>query len=286
MTLYGAVEIGGTKTDVAFGTSPDDMSEPLRITTTGPEETLSRVFEVLATEETSAVGVACFGPLQLSPTDPAFGTMLATPKAGWSGAAIYERFAEVSPGPVSLDTDVNGAAIGEGRWGAAQGMSDYVYMTVGTGIGAGVVVRGHPVRGEHHPEAGHIPVTRQPGDGYQGGCPYHGHCLEGLAAGPALESRFGSPDTWPGNDVVVDLATYYVAQGVVSLVYTVAPARVIVGGGVSSLPGFHDRLRHHVLILLGGYPDEPDIDLLVSPPGLGTRSGLAGALAMAADAVR
>lgn len=286
MTIYGAVELGGTKSDVAFGTSPADMSDPIRVATTGPDETLSAIFETLSSHETAAIGVACFGPLRLSPTDPAFGTMLATPKRGWTGVGVYERFASANPGPVVLDTDVNGAAIGEGRWGAAQGMTDYVYMTVGTGIGAGVVVRGEPVRGDRHPEAGHAPVARQPDDSYQGGCPYHGDCLEGLAAGPALEARFGPPETWPGNDTVVDLATRYVAQGVTSLIYNVAPERVIVGGGVSSLPGFHDRLRHHVEILLGGYPGEPDLDLLVSRPGLGTKSGLAGALAMAADAVR
>ncbi|HET9260422.1 MAG TPA: ROK family protein [Acidimicrobiia bacterium] len=285
MTIYGAVELGGTKTDVAFGTSPADMSPPQRIATTGPDETFAEVFEIIGRESVAAIGVACFGPLRLSPQDPDFGTMLATPKPGWSGVAVYRRFAELIPGPVVLDTDVNGAAVGEGRWGAAQGMSDYVYMTVGTGIGAGVVVRGQTVRGQRHPEAGHVPVARQPDDRYEGGCPYHGDCLEGLAAGPALEARFGSPEGWAGNDTVVDLATSYVARGVVSLVYAVAPERVIVGGGVSSLPGFHERLRHHVGILLGGYPDEPDLDLLVSRPGLGDRSGLAGALAMAADVV-
>lgn len=286
MTIYGAVEMGGTKTDVAFGTSPDDMSEPQRVPTSSPEETLAGILEILAVENISAVGVACFGPLQLSPTAPNYGVMLATTKPGWTGAAIYDSFVAVSPGPVALDTDVNGAAIGEGRWGATQGMTDYVYMTVGTGIGAGVVVGGVPISGDRHPEAGHVPVARRAEDEYPGACSYHGDCLEGLASGPALESRFGPPSTWPGNDSVLDLATHYVAQGIVSLNYSVAPERVIVGGGVSSLPGFHDRLRHHVNEMLGGYPGPADLDLLISRPGLGARSGLAGALAMAADAVR
>ena len=286
MKIYGAVELGGTKSDVAFGTSPDDMSEPQRVPTGNPDETLTAIFEILAREKIAAVGVACFGPLQLSPAKPGYGVMLATTKPGWTGATVYDEFVAATPGPVVLDTDVNGAAIGEGRWGAAQGMTDYVYMTVGTGIGAGVVVGGVPISGERHPEAGHVPVARRPDDLHAGSCSFHGDCLEGLASGPALEARFGSPSTWPGNTSVLDLATHYIAQGIVSLVYNVAPERVIVGGGVSSLPGFHDRLRDHVDMLLGGYPGSADLDHLVSRPGLGVRSGLAGALAMAAGAVR
>jgi fructokinase len=285
MTLYGAVELGGTKTEVAFGTTPDDMTEPVRVATTAPDETLHQVLAVLSQKKVDAIGVACFGPLQLAASAPAYGEMLATPKPGWAGTPILERFVATTDAPVALDTDVNGAAVGEGRWGAAKGMSDYVYLTVGTGVGAGVVIRGRPVRGTRHPEAGHVPVSRYSGDRFEGNCPYHSICLEGLAAGPALEARFGDPEGWAGNETIVDLATYYVAQGIVALVYTVAPERVIVGGGVSSLPGFHDRLRHRVGNLLGDYPSEFDLDLLVSRPGLGGRSGLAGALAMAADAL-
>lgn len=284
MSLYGAVELGGTKTDVAFGTSPDDISEPVRIPTTTPEETLGEVLTVLATESVDAVGIASFGPLTLDPTSADFGTMLATPKLGWSGTPIYLRILDGVSVPVALDTDVNGAAMGEGRWGAAQGMRDYVYLTVGTGIGAGIVINGVTLSGERHPETGHMRVQRLEGDSFPGTCEFHFDCLEGLAAGPALEGRFGHPENFAGNGAVLDLVCGYLAQGLTNLVYTVAPERIIVGGGVSALPGFHTRLRTMLGTTLGGYPLDPDLDLLVSAPGLGPLSGLAGALVLAAGA--
>ncbi len=283
MTSYGAVEIGGTKTDMTVGTSHDDMAEPHRIATTDPEETLDAIVGYFADRELAAVGVASFGPLDLDRSSPRYGTMMSTPKAGWSGVPVYERLSQELGVPVTLDTDVNGSARGEGRWGAAQGMRDYVYVTVGTGIGAGVVVHGEPIGGERHPEMGHVTVRRHPDDQHPGSCPYHGDCLEGMAAGPALEARFGRPDTWPGNETVTDLAVHYLAQGMVDLIYTVAPERIVVGGGVSRLPAFHDRLRDRVEAMLAGYPERPDLDLLISPPGLGERSGLAGALLLAAS---
>lgn len=285
MTLYGAVEMGGTKTDLVVGTSPADMSDPERLPTSDPETTLGQVSRFFEEHAVDAVGVATFGPLDLDPRSPRYGTISFTPKPGWTGTAVYSRLHDSLDVPVVVDTDVNGAALGEGRWGATSGMSDFAYVTVGTGIGAGIVVDGRPIGGERHPEMGHIAVSRAHGDVHEGNCPYHGGCLEGMAAGPALEARFGRPGTWPGNDNVVDLATHYVAQGLVALVYMVAPERIVVGGGVSRLPGFHDRLRTKVATMLGGYPNMPDLDLLISQPGLGERSGLAGALLLAAGAL-
>lgn len=282
MTSYGAVEMGGTKTDVTVGTTPDDISEPFRIPTTEPNETLTAIIGYFAGREVAAVGVASFGPLDLDRSSPGFGSMLSTPKEGWSGVPVYDSLRDGLGVPIVIDTDVNGAARGEGRWGAASGMSDFVYMTVGTGIGAGVVVRGEPIGGARHPEMGHIAVRRHPDDRHPGSCPYHGDCLEGMAAGPALEARFGRPETWPGNESVTETAIHYLAQGVVDLVYTVAPERIVIGGGVSRLPSFHRRLRGQVESMLAGYPDTPDLDLLISEPGLGDRSGLAGALLLAA----
>lgn len=283
---FGAVEIGGTKTDMSVGTSYQDMADPVRIATTDPDETLNRILEFFADHEVAAVGVASFGPLHLSPSSSRYGTMMFTPKPGWSGTPLHQRLSEGLGLPVAIDTDVNGAARGEGRWGAAQGMSDFVYVTVGTGIGAGIVVDGDPIGGERHPEAGHIVVRRHPDDRHEGSCPYHGDCLEGMAAGPALEARFGRPETWAGNDAVLEMGVHYLAQGMVALVYTVAPERIVIGGGVSRLPGFHDRLRDRVTTLLAGYPETPDRDLLISEPGLGDRAGLAGALLLAAARAR
>lgn len=285
MTLYGAIEMGGTKTDVTVGTSLDDMAEPTRISTTDPDGTLDRICQYFEDHDVDAVGVASFGPLELDRRSSRYGKMLTTPKPGWTGAQVYQRLTDGIGAPIVLDTDVNGSALGEGRWGAAQGMSDYVYVTVGTGIGAGVVVGGETISGgAGHPEVGHIVVSRHPDDTHPGSCPYHNDCLEGMAAGPSLEARFGRPETWAGNDKVTEFIVHYLAQGMVNLYYTVAPERIVVGGGVSKLPGFHDSLRARTETLIGGYPKTPDMDLLISPPGLGDRSGLAGALILAASA--
>lgn len=281
MTLLGTVEMGGTKTDLGVGTSLDDLSARHRIPTTDPDETLDAVGEYFDDHDVTAIGVASFGPLQLNRSSPRFGTMLFTPKPGWSGTPLYERLHSRLGVPVALDTDVNGAALGEGRWGATQGMSDHAYVTVGTGIGAGIVVAHKTVNGAHHPEMGHVAVSRHPEDRHQGTCPYHGDCLEGMAAGPALEARFGRPEIWPGNERVLELAAHYLAQGLLNLVYTVGPERIVVGGGVASLPGLHDRLRDQLGTLMAGYPQMPDLDLLVSKPGLGELSGLAGGLILA-----
>lgn len=285
MTLYGAVEMGGTKTDVTVGTSLDDMAEPTRISTTDPDGTLERICRYFDDHGVGAVGVASFGPLELDRSSSRYGKMLTTPKPGWTGAEVYQRLSDGIGAPIVLDTDVNGSALGEGRWGAARGMSNHVYVTVGTGVGAGVVVAGETISGgTGHPEVGHIVVSRHPHDTHQGACPYHGGCLEGMAAGPSLEARFGRPETWAGNDEVTQLAVHYLAQGMVDLYYTVAPERIVVGGGVSKLPGFHEILRTRTETLIAGYPKTPDMDLLISPPGLGDRSGLAGALILAASA--
>lgn len=273
--------MGGTKTDIALGTSFDDMSEPYRLSTSDPVATLDEIIGYFAEREVAAVGVASFGPLELDPSSSRFGTMLFTPKPGWSGTPVYERLHAGLGVPVVLDTDVNGAALGEGRWGATRGMDHFAYVTVGTGIGAGIVVDGKTIGGTRHPEMGHIAVSRLENDSHEGTCPYHGDCLEGMTAGPALESRFGRPETWSGNDEVVRLAVHYLAQGLLNLTYTVAPERIVVGGGVSRLPGLHDRLRDRLGGLMAGYPQMPDLDLLVSKPGLGDRSGLAGALLLA-----
>lgn len=281
MTMYGAVELGGTKCLVAFGTSGRDLTEPVRVDTADPDATFPSLIELLRKRGPEAVGVACFGPMELDERQRSFGTLLSTPKTGWSGENVYRRFADGLNIPVSLTTDVNAAALGEGRWGAATGMADFAYVTVGTGIGAGIVSNRSLIGGVRHPEMGHVPVSRLGDDRHRGICPFHGLCLEGMASGPALESRFGPPSTWAGNSSVLDVATHYLAQGLVSLTYTVAPERIIVGGGVSKLPGFHDRLRTKLAELMADYPETPDLDLLISPPGLYGMSALAGAVALA-----
>ena len=281
MQLYGAVEIGGTKTVVAVGSTFADMSDPVRMTTSDPDSTLGDVIDFFSDYDLQSVGVASFGPLNLDRSSSGYGEMMSTPKPGWGGAPLLQRLQDELGIPVHLDTDVNGAAVGEGRWGAAQGLSNYSYVTVGTGIGAGIVVGGKAVGGKRHPEMGHIVVSRLDGDRHEGSCPFHGDCLEGMAAGPALEARFGRPDIWPGNEQILRLAVHYLSQGMLNLVYIAGPERIIVGGGVSRLPRLHESLRERLGALIAKYPEIPDLDLLISRPQLDERSGLAGAFLLA-----
>lgn len=276
----GLVELGGTKTLVSSGTTPDDLAEPVRIETTDPGTTLGAVIGALADIEPTAVGIASFGPMELRRELPGYGTITRTPKPGWEGVPILSRIQDALGTPVRIETDVNAAALGEGSWGAATGLSDFVYLTVGTGIGGGAVVGGELVEGTGHPEMGHIVVRRARGDDYPGRCPYHRDCLEGLASGPALADRFGPTETWGAE--TTDLAVSYLAQGLRAIVYLLAPQAIIVGGGVSRLPGLHQALGLAIIEELAGYPGQGDHgEGFVLAPGLGDYSALAGCLLVA-----
>jgi fructokinase len=284
MARYGVVEMGGTKTTVGVGSSLDELGESLTFDTTGPEETLGEVTEYLRGQEIDAVGVAAFGPLDL-----ATGRMGVTPKTGWSGTDLTGAFRGLHDVPVGLDTDVNGAALGEARWGAGRGLRSIVYVTVGTGIGGGALIDGEPVHGLGHPEMGHISVRRHPDDSSPGVCPFHGDCLEGLASGPAIAARSGTPaEALMGNDLrdAVEIEAFYLGQLVRDLVYLHAPERVIIGGGVTGLPTLLEQVNERLVTELSGYPGLPQHDSgFVVPPGLGRLSGLAGGLILAERAL-
>lgn len=290
MAKLGAVELGGTKTLVGAGDAPEDLADSQSFPTTEPSETLGAAIAVLLEAGVEAVGVASFGPVELRADHQWAGHITRTPKPGWSFAPVVPRFAGELGVPVGFDTDVNGAALGEGRWGAAKGLETFAYITVGTGIGGGVVANGVPLHGAPHPEFGHVIVLRRPGDDHEGSCPFHGDCLEGMAAGPALEARFGRPAEQldaPDRDEALQLVSFYVGQGVRNLVYATAPERVIIGGGVSKLDGFHEAVRRELRESLAGYPGpDAEADDFVVAPGLGDLSGLAGALILAEHAGR
>ncbi|MEX1124750.1 MAG: ROK family protein [Acidimicrobiia bacterium] len=288
--MFGIVELGGTKSLVGFGRSADDITDVVRVPTTNPSETLGILVAHLQTraDELAALGVVSFGPLELRPGHPDQGQITNTTKPGWSNTSVLRPFQEALDLEVGLDTDVNGAALGEGRWGAAQGLENFVYLTVGTGIGGGAVSHGSLVGGLVHPEMGHIVVSRHPEDGFGGICPYHGSCLEGMASGPALEARFGMPASSLGAEVgrAVDLVGFYLAQGIRNIVYTLSPERIVVGGGVAKMPGFYESIDNHLEEQLGGYPGHEEHHTgFVVAPGLGELSGLAGALVLAEEAV-
>ena len=285
--VFGTVELGGTKTLVAVGTTPSDLSDPIRIPTTTPEETLEQVVEHLSKHDLEAIGIASFGPVELREDHPDFGNITSTPKPGWSGAPVLRHTADALGVPAGFDTDVNGAALGEGAWGAVMGLHSYVYVTVGTGIGLGAVIRGHTLTASGHPEFGHVVVERHPQDDYPGRCPFHGDCLEGMASGPALEDRFGAHEAWEEPEKVGELAVRYLAQGMRNAVYAYSPQCIVVGGGVSKLPSFHSVLQHALLNELAGYPNDGIAAAgdYLRPPGLGDLSGLAGGLVLAREAL-
>ena len=239
---FGAVEAGGTKFVCLLGSSPDDIEARTRIPTgADPEATLAEVVAFFAgSTPPAAVGIASFGPVELRPGHPHYGHITSTPKPGWRDADLVGPIRAALGVPIGFDTDVAGAALGEGRWGAARGLSTFVYMTVGTGIGAAAVVGGRPASGLGHAEMGHIAVPRQPGDTYPGRCPYHGDCLEGMAAGGAIAERFGRPgEHLDGDDLrqAVEWQAGYLAEGLRTIVYTIAPERIVIGGSVAELPG-------------------------------------------------
>jgi fructokinase len=291
--ILGGVEAGGTKFVCLVGDGAGRVLAERRFPTRGPAETLADAVEALRgmaadAGPMEAVGVAAFGPLDLRP-GPGHGRLLATPKPGWSGVDLVGPLRDAFGVPVAVDTDVTGAALAEGRWGAARGLGTFAYVTVGTGVGVGVVAGGRPLHGLVHPEAGHVAVPRAPGDDFPGVCPFHGDCLEGMAAGPAIAARWGASAedlAGPARDRAVELEAHYLAQGLRALVYTVAPERILIGGGVASLPGLLPAVRAHLGRALGGYPGLPEHadPAFVQAPGLGAMAGPRGALAVAGSA--
>ena len=290
--LVVAVEAGGTKCIAAVGRAEGELarSEKLVVPTGEPEATVTALFEWcesrLAGAPAAAVGVAAFGPLDLRR-----GRVAATPKPGWSGfdwrAAVAARWPRAA---AAVDTDTSAAALAEHRWGAAEGTGTSAYVTVGTGIGAGVVVAGAPLHGLVHPEIGHMRVPRAPGDDYAGRCPFHGDCLEGLASGPAIGERWGvDPRDLPAGHPAWELEAGYLAAGVANLVAVVSPERVVMGGGVTAGPGLLAMVRRRTRELLGGYiaglEDDEALESYLVPPGLGTDSGLLGAFLLGLGAL-
>ncbi len=295
--MYAGIEAGGTKWVCAVGTGPDQIVALERFSTTTPAETIGQVLDFLRQYTgLKAIGVGSFGPIDLHAGSPHYGHITTTPKAGWQftdvvgplRAAFRERLGGV---PVGFDTDVNAAALGEWRWGAAQGLDTFVYLTIGTGIGGGAMVNGKLLHGLLHPEMGHMLMRRDAArDTFAGVCPFHGDCLEGLATGPALEKRWGArAETLPADHAAWVLEAHYLAQALANLIYVLSPERIILGGGVMKQPQVFELLRPAVQRLLNGYLQMPQIteriDEYIVPPGLGDRAGVLGAIALAEQAL-
>jgi len=288
MSLYGGVELGGTKIVCAVGTGPDDIRDEMRFPTLGADEALPRICGwLLGQGRLDAVGVACFGPLDPNPSSPTFGYVTTTPKPGWAQTDVVGTLRAALGVPVGFDTDVNGAALGEWRWGAARGLDTFIYLTVGTGIGGGAMANGRLLHGLMHPEMGHLRVPHDRArDPFEGSCSYHGDCLEGLAAGPAIEARWGQRgECLPPEHPAWALEAHYLALGLVNYILTLSPQRLILGGGVMAQAQLFPLIRSEVQALLNGYLQlEPllrGMDEYIVPPALGGRAGVVGALALA-----
>jgi fructokinase len=289
--LLGALEAGGTKMVLAVGDDSGHIADKVSIPTTEPDETLAGIIAYYKKFDIKALGVGCFGPLDLKKTSPTYGYITSTPKLKWRNFPLVKALSEGLHVPVALDTDVNGAALAESKLGAARGLSSCLYVTVGTGIGGGLVVEGNLVHGLLHPEFGHMllrPMKEDPSP--EGFCPYHGSCLEGLASGPAMEKRWGVPARELAPDHPAwQLEAEYLAQMCVNAIVSFSPEKIILGGGVMQQNHLFPLIRRETLRLLGGYVQHPAIlsgmeDYIV-PPGLGVESGIQGAFLLAERAL-
>jgi len=280
---HAGIELGGTKTVVAMGNAEAEVVEEHRYPTTTPEETMETAIAWLRERGVpQTIGVAAFGPVSINPQHPRYGHMLDTPKPGWSGGAILAPLAAAFPDArLAIETDVNAAALAEARLGAAAGMDDVVYITIGTGIGAGLLSGGRLIHGVMHPECGHFKVPRAPGDeDFPGVCPFHGDCLEGLASGPAIAKRWGKPAAeLPADHPAWDVQAWYLAHAVLAITAVVSPQRVVIGGGVSQAEGLHSKITAILRKKSNGYFPQIDADSqFIAPPKLGQQAGIRGAL--------
>jgi len=297
MSLFGGIEAGGTKFICAVGNGPNALTAKARIHTTTPTETLSQVADFFRQHHTSqkpieSIGIGSFGPVGVNPKSPKFGWFLNTPKPSWQQidfVGFVQR--ELGIHCIGFDTDVNAAALGEHRWGNAQGLDNFIYLTVGTGVGGGGMIGGQLIHGLLHPEMGHILIPQDKNaDPFEGACPFHKNCLEGLASGFAMEKRWGKKaDTLPPNHPAWKLEAHYLALGLVNYILTLSPERIIVGGGIMEQKQLLPMVRQQVQSLLNGYMDvkaiAQNIDSYIVSPKLGEKAGFSGAFALAEQAL-
>ena len=289
--IYGGIEAGGTKFICAVGTGPNDLQALTQFPTTNPEVTLGQVVDYFKEQRKTAnldsIGIGTFGPVDLNPASTTYGFITTTPKPSWSNTdfkGIIERELDL---PVVIDTDVNAAALGEHKWGAAQNLHTFLYLTIGTGIGGGGMLDGRLMHGLTHPEMGHIRIPHNwEKDPFPGFCPYHGDCFEGLAAGPSIQNRYGvRGETLPEDHPAWDLLAEYVALALNNFICTLSPQRIVLGGGVMGQDHLLNSTRKNVQDLLNGYVNAreiiEDIDHYIVRPDLKGRAGVLGSIALA-----
>jgi len=287
----GAIEAGGTKFVCGIGNEEGNIEDRITFPTEQPERTLGQVIDYFRGKGVEAIGVGSFGPINIDRSSPQYGCVTTTPKPGWTDYPFLPVLKQAFDVPMGWDTDVNAAAYGEATWGAARGLDSCVYYTIGTGVGVGVYAEGRMIHGLVHPEGGHVLTRRHPDDTFEGFCPYHGDCLEGIAAGPALEKRWKVKGSeLPPDHPAWAMEAFYIGQAVANTVLLLSPKKVILGGGVMHQMQLFPLIREEVRKNLNGYVSASailqDIDNYIVPPGLGDNAGLCGSLALGLNALR
>ena len=289
MKYYGSLEAGGTKMVCAIGDEQGNILERISIPTLAPENTMPAILDFFKNKNISALGIGCFGPVDLDKKSPTYGHITTTPKLAWRNYDIVGVCEKELGVPVGFDTDVNGSALGEATWGCTKDLDNSIYITVGTGIGVGVIIDRKPYHGMLHPEGGHIFLARHPQDPMERGvCPYHELCLEGLASGPSIQARWGKPGVeLADRKEVWELEAYYLAQAICSYIMILSPERIIIGGGVAHQEQMMPLIHKEVLRQMGGYiaaKGMQDLDNYIVLPSLNDDQGILGALKLAMDA--
>ena len=289
MKYYGSLEAGGTKMVCAIGDEQGNILERISIPTLAPENTMPAILDFFKNKNISALGIGCFGPVDLDKKSPTYGYITTTPKLAWKNYDIVGVCEKELGVPVGFDTDVNGSALGEATWGCTKDLDNSIYITVGTGIGVGVIIDRKPYHGMLHPEGGHIFLARHPQDPMERGvCPYHELCLEGLASGPSIQARWGKPGVeLADRKEVWELEAYYLAQAICSYIMILSPERIIIGGGVAHQEQMMPMIRKEVMRQMGGYiaaKGMQDLDNYIVLPSLDDDQGILGALKLAMDA--
>lgn len=285
MAIMAAVEAGGTKFNCGLGDENGNIIDQVSIPTTTPEETMKKVIEYFKDKKFDVMGVGSFGPIDPIKGSKTYGHITKTPKAYWSDYNLIGELKKHFDVPMEFDTDVNGAALAEAWWGAGKGFKNVMYITVGTGIGAGATVDGKMLQGLTHPEMGHISVKRHPEDTFEGTCSFHGDCLEGMAAGPAIEKRWGKKGIELAEDNRVwEMVAYYLSQALVNYILILSPEKIIMGGGVMKQKQLFPLIHKNVKEMLNGYVDKKeileDIENYIIYPGLGDYAGFIGSFAL------
>ncbi len=293
LDYYIGLETGGTNIKCFIARDPSHVISQLSIPTQEPDATVDQVIHFIQSGiekykvNIAAMGIGSFGPVDLNKVSPTYGSITSSPKLAWRNFPLLDKFKSAFSFPIAFDTDVNAALVGESRWGAGIGFSDFVYVTVGTGIGGGILTNNHLVHGHIHTEIGHMLVNHDTQkDPFEGSCPYHKNCLEGLAAGPSMNARWGiQAHKIPGDHPAWTLEAHYLAQMAVNLTMILSPQRIILGGGICQHPGLINLVRNNFKDLLKNYVQSPlyeeKLDSYIVAPMLGHNAGILGTIALA-----